>query len=201
MTKGKFIVIEGLDLVGKSTLISKLKELEPNYVYTREPGGTDCKFAEEIRELILRADNIDPLTEAYLFAASRNEHSRKINEWVNEGKVVICDRFLYSSLYYQGCMKGLDRGPVRVINSFIDYPKPDMVYYLTICENERKIRMSKRKELNSLDIQSFKQDYKKANGDFIGGIRWMKVPYKILDVSNRNTKVLAKEILKEINKI
>ena len=108
MKKGKFIVICGVEGSGKGTQINLIKEHfkgNDNIVFTREPGGTD--IAEKIRDIILN-ENIDPLTEAYLFAAARREHIiNKIKPSLEEGKTIICDRFVYSSLVYQGLGRNL----------------------------------------------------------------------------------------------
>ena len=100
MGKGKFIVIEGGDKSGKSTQIDLLQKhfqsKNIDFVLTREPGGKDSKIAEKIRDIILDKDNIemDKRTELLLFLASRAQHvAEVINPALEEGKVVLCDRF------------------------------------------------------------------------------------------------------------
>ncbi len=114
--KGKFIVLEGSDGSGKSTLAGKLKDYYDQrgakVLLTREPGGTD--LGEEIRDMILRkqGDEMDPRTEALLYAASRAEHVfKKIKPAVEEGYIVLCERYILSSLAYQGY--GRRAGPPR----------------------------------------------------------------------------------------
>jgi dTMP kinase len=121
--KGLFITIEGNDGSGKSTVIASLKkELEKLNVpvcYTREPGGSP--IAEKIRELILDKANVgmDDRTEALLYAASRREHITKtIIPALNEGKIILCDRFLDSSLAYQGYARELGVENVLNMNQF-----------------------------------------------------------------------------------
>lgn len=116
--KGIFITFEGGEGVGKST-VSKLVEkkllsLKKEVFLTREPGGTGLEFSEEIREIIMKYKDIDPITELLLFNASRREHLvKKIIPNLNEGKIVISDRFSDSTFVYQGKVKGVN------IDSFI----------------------------------------------------------------------------------
>ena len=121
--KGLFITFEGNDGSGKSSALQTVKQelLEMGYdvVYTREPGGS--YIAEKIRELILDNDNMgmDPKTEALLYAASRREHITKtIIPALNEGKIILCDRFLDSSLAYQGYARELGVENVLNMNQF-----------------------------------------------------------------------------------
>ena len=132
--KGKFIVLEGLDLTGKSSTINEIKNLLDNdetIVFTREPGGLEDSLNENIRELVLNNSNdADPLAEAYLFASCRANHTRKIKELIEAGKTVICDRYLYSSLFYQGVIKGLTTKTVFDINKeAIRSLYPDRIIY------------------------------------------------------------------------
>ena len=110
---GLFIALEGPDGSGKSTITRLLgeyfKEKDMDYLVTREPGGT--MIGEEIRRLILDTENTEmgPETEALLYAASRGQHvHEKIRPALKEGKIVLCDRFILSSLAYQGVGRGLD---------------------------------------------------------------------------------------------
>ena len=102
----KFIVVEGSEGVGKSTQIKTIKlfleEHKIEYILTREPGGTS--FGESIRSIILDQNNdTDNLTDSLLFYASRYENYNKIIlPALESGKTVICDRFHYSTLVYQG---------------------------------------------------------------------------------------------------
>ena len=83
---GKFIIAEGMDFAGKTLALSKLKELygsDDNVVFTREPGGLNNTVAEDIRELIFK-NSMDPVTEAYLFASSRAEHTKKIKDLLDQ---------------------------------------------------------------------------------------------------------------------
>ena len=121
MSKGLFISIEGGEGSGKSTVIQRLKEeLEKRgeqVLVTREPGGIDV--AERIRNILVHQE-MDALTEAMLFASSRNETIKQvIQPALDEGKIVLCDRFLDSSLVYQGYVKGLGIEKVYEINQLV----------------------------------------------------------------------------------
>ena len=136
LKKGIFIVLEGGDGTGKSTQAKLIAEyLENNgfssVVLTREPGGVDT--AEKIRDIILNED-IDPITEALLFASARREHLvKKVIPALNEGKIVICDRFLYSSLAYQGHARGLGIETVYNINTLaVEDCFPDLTIMLDL---------------------------------------------------------------------
>jgi len=120
---GLFITFEGPDGAGKSTQIRLLAEWLRNrgheVVVTREPGG--CKIAEEIRELILdiRHEEMTPVTEALLYAAARAQHVEEvILPALREGRTVICDRFIDSSLAYQGSGRGLGMEMVEGMNRY-----------------------------------------------------------------------------------
>ena len=121
--KGLFITFEGNDGSGKSSALQTVKQelLELGYdvIYTREPGGSP--IAEKIREVILDKENVgmDPKTEALLYAASRREHIVKtILPALEAGKVILCDRFLDSSLAYQGYSRDLGLENVLDMNQF-----------------------------------------------------------------------------------
>ena len=122
MSRGFFITFEGGDGSGKSTQIGILRDrlMEAGYdvILTREPGGT--QISEKIRELILDPANseMDDMTEAMLYAAARAQLVRQlIKPALTEGKVVICDRFVDSSIAYQGFGRGLGDA-VGVINTY-----------------------------------------------------------------------------------
>lgn len=169
MKKGKFIVICGLEGSGKGTQINLIKEHfkgNNNVIFTREPGGTN--IAEKIRDIILNED-IDPLTEAYLFAAARREHIiKKIKPSLEEGKTIICDRFVYSSLVYQGLGRNLginfiDRLNKPVIEGFY----PDKIIYLDLEPEIGLERIKKNnREINRLDNEKL-DFYKKCREGFL----------------------------------
>lgn len=121
--KGLFISFEGNDGSGKSTalksVIDRLKKDGYDVLYSREPGGSE--IAEKIRNIILDKENLamDDKTEALLYAASRREHLTKtLLPAINSGKIVLCDRYIDSSLAYQGYARGLGIEDVFNMNQF-----------------------------------------------------------------------------------
>ncbi len=140
------MTIEGLDFSGKSTLVRALKDsLEgANAHFTREPGGTPV--AERIREILLDPEaEMDPWTEAYLYAAARADHARaKIRPRLESGGDVVCERYLDSSLAYQGVGRGLGLEAVRHLNSFaVEAAMPDRTFYLRLDPGERERRAAR----------------------------------------------------------
>ncbi len=135
---GKFITLEGPDGSGKSTIIKLIsdymREKGIDFIVTREPGGT--LIGEEIRDIILDNKNINmgSETEALLYAAARSQHiHEKIIPALNDGKNVICDRFLLSSLAYQGVGRNLGIEPVKMINDFgLRGIYPDLILFFHI---------------------------------------------------------------------
>lgn len=160
MNKGYFIVLEGPDGSGKSSVsdivCEKLKEKGYEVVHTREPGGIE--IAEEIRNIILDPKNtsMDAKTEALLYAASRRQHLvEKVVPAKSQGKIVICERFVYSSLAYQGYGRGLGFDEILKINDFaIGSDYPDMTIYLDINEEVGLKRIESRTFKDRLDKES-----------------------------------------------
>mgnify|MGYP002280921669 FL=1 len=118
---GKFITFEGPEGSGKTSVIEGIKQYfddnNIDYITTREPGG--IRIAEEIRDIILNKDNVemDAHSEALLFAAARGQHlAEVVIPALKQGKVVLCDRFIDSSLAYQGHARGLGIDEVFAIN-------------------------------------------------------------------------------------
>ena len=138
MRKGKFITFEGPDGSGKTTIskyiAEELEKMGYDVIYSREPGGID--IAEQIRDVVLNPKNtaMDPKTEALLYAASRRQHFvEKIKPALLAGKIVICDRFVESSLAYQGCGRGLGIDEIYRINEFaIEGWLPDATIFLDV---------------------------------------------------------------------
>ena len=159
MAKGKFIVFEGGEGSGKSTMIEKtfkwLNDNNINCIKTREPGG--IKISEKIREVILDNDNVemDSRTEALLYAAARRQHLvEKVIPALNDGIVVLCDRFIDSSLVYQGHARGIGIDEIMKINEFaIDGYMPDLSIFFDIEPNLglERILMDNNREVNRLD--------------------------------------------------
>ena len=158
--KGFFIVFEGPDGCGKTTIAdmvcNELLNKGFEVVHTREPGGIE--IAEQIRKIILDPANtaMDPRTEALLYAASRRQHLvEKVIPAMEEGKVVICERFLDSSLAYQGHARGLGFDSILKINEFaIDGTYPDLTIYLDVSEEVGLQRVNSRNYKDRLDSES-----------------------------------------------
>ncbi len=168
--KGLFITIEGNDGSGKSTVITSLKEqlakLNVEVCYTREPGGS--YVAEKIREVILDNDNIamDDKTEALLYAASRRQHLKEtVFPALEAGKLVICDRFIDSSLTYQGIARGLGVDEVYNMNMFATEGfMPHLTIYLLVDPKIGLERKSHQKELDRLEHEKLEFHQKVYNG-------------------------------------
>lgn len=170
-SKGIFITFEGPDGSGKTTISQQVYEkLQTKFfnsdkiIYTREPGGTD--IAEKIRDIIVNYD-IDPRTEALLFAASRSEHIwKKIMKAKNERKIILCDRFVHSSLVYQGIVKGLGIKKIYKINEFaMGQIRPDYIFYFDAMPKTCLERLNQRKRYKDrMDFQSEDEIRKTING-------------------------------------
>lgn len=136
--KGYWISFEGGEGSGKTTLLEMLRqELERrghDVIVTREPGGV--RIAEQIREIILRLDNtaMDPITEALLFAASRRQHLvEKVLPALERGQVVLMDRYVDSSIAYQGYARELGMTQIRQLNEFaIQGALPDITFWIDL---------------------------------------------------------------------
>ena len=161
MKKGMFITFEGPDGSGKTTVSAAVCErlLKEGYMvrYTREPGGSN--IAEQIRNIILDPKNtdMDARTEALLYAASRRQHLMdKILPALEEGTTIISDRFIDSSLAYQGCGREIGIDEVYAINQFaIEGHMPDKTIFLNIDAQTGLNRINaNRSYLDRLDQES-----------------------------------------------
>ncbi len=154
-----FITFEGGECSGKTTIIGEISklfdEMNIKYITTREPGG--IKIAEKIRSIILDIDNKEMTseTEALLYAASRMQHLKeKVIPMCEAGYVVLCDRFLDSSIAYQGCARGLGVDRVLSINSFaLDY-LPDLTIFIDVKPEVALKRLSLRDKTDRLDLET-----------------------------------------------
>lgn len=139
MTKGKFIVFEGIDGSGKTTQLKllgdQLQEQGLPVLYTREPGGT--RIGEAIRGILLNPAHSElvPRAEALLYAAARAQHvAQVVKPALASGTIVLCDRFLDSSLAYQGFGRGMDISLLESINEpAADGLVPDLTIILSFC--------------------------------------------------------------------
>ncbi|PTG04559.1 dTMP kinase [Staphylococcus chromogenes] len=153
-----FISIEGPEGSGKTTVLKAVVEqLSKDYdvIATREPGGV--KTAEAIRNILLEGDTMDARTEALLFAAARREHLvEKVLPALNKGTTVICDRFIDSSLAYQGFAREIGVNAIETINAFaIEGHYPDVTLYLDIPAEVGRARiLQNQREQNRLDKEN-----------------------------------------------
>ena len=160
---GLFITMEGLDGSGKTTQLEILKQnLEAkgfDVLLVREPGGS--KISEKIRNIILDIENKEMhyMTEALLYSASRAQLVHEvIMPSLKQGKIVLCDRFVDSSLVYQGVARGLGIDIIRKINNIAtEGLTPDVTFFLDI---EPKFALERKKQQKKLDrIESEKLDF------------------------------------------
>ncbi|WP_029072842.1 dTMP kinase [Kandleria vitulina] len=160
--RGLFITVEGGDGSGKTTaalrLIEKLKKEGYLVTYTREPGGV--AIAEQIRDVIVDVNNkeMDAKTEALLYAASRRQHLvEKVLPTLEKGGIVICDRFIDSSLVYQGIGRGLGVKEVYEMNLFAtENVLPDLTVFFDVKPEIalKRVMSDDEREVNRLDLES-----------------------------------------------
>lgn len=204
MEKGLLITFEGPDGSGKTTQIEMLKnyfkERGNEIVYTREPGGT--QISEKIRNIILDNSNSDmcSMCEALLYAASRAQLvSEVIKPALKQGKIVICDRFVHSSIVYQGIARGLGIERVRAINdAALDGLKADFIFMLNISYEEGLKRKAKQRELDRLENSG--DDFHKTV--FEGYVEISKKDNHIINIdAARDAEAIHRDIVKEIEAI
>ena len=156
-----FITLEGVEGSGKTTvargLTKILKDNGYDVLHTREPGGN--KIAESIRDIVLDKSNtdMDDRTESLLYAAARRQHLVDvIDPALKEKKIVICDRFVDSSIAYQGYARNIGPELIEDINDFaIDGKRPDLTFLIDVKPEVGLDRISKDKdrEINRLDLE------------------------------------------------
>ncbi|MFQ8601878.1 MAG: dTMP kinase [Anaerovoracaceae bacterium] len=203
MDKGCFISFEGMDGSGKSTQIEKLKIYLENkgfeVILTREPGGTS--IGEKLRDIILDSANTEmtALTETFLYAASRAQHIEEvIRPAVEAGKIVICDRFVDSSIAYQGYGRNL----LDIVKSINEHAvcgcMPDKTFFLNVSPDVSSHRMQgRKKDRIELEKESFHntvhRGYKTIAELF---------PDRIVEIdASEAIENIFDEIVKNVNKI
>lgn len=172
MVNGTLISFEGPEGAGKSSILEAilplLEEKGIPYITTREPGGVD--IAEKIRQVILDPDHtsMDAKTELLLYIASRRQHLvERVLPALAAGKVVLMDRFIDSSVAYQGYGRGLSVEDIEWLNQFAtDGLKPDLTLYfdLDVEEGLARIARNQEREVNRLDLEGLELHYKVRNG-------------------------------------
>ena len=203
-----FIVFEGIEGCGKSfqakKLYKKLKKSKIDTILTREPGGT--KSSELIRNLILKdyfikdsKEKFDKYTDTLLYLAARNEHVKnKIKPALLKKKVVICDRYIDSTIAYQVYGKKVDINFINNIHKkIIGKLKPNLVFILKVSAKSSKLRLKKRRSKNRYDNFA-KSFYTKAQKSFLK-IANNKKNYFILN-SSSNDDNLEKDIFNIVKK-
>ena len=199
----KFIVVEGSEGVGKSSQIKIIERYLINnkidYILTREPGGTS--FGESIRDIILNDDNnTEELTDSLLFYASRYENYKKIIlPALDAGKTVVCDRYHYSTLVYQGIVG--NNSSVKAIHEIFDaiYSKMiDHIIYLYTTPKESFKRISKRSVTDKFESRglSYLEDLSNAYELVFNGMK------NITKIDTSADKDITKDnLIKSLDKI
>ena len=199
---GLFITLEGTDGSGKTTQINRLKEYfsEKGYrvVCTREPGGTP--IGEKIREIIIDKNNSEManITEALLYAAARAQLVNEVIEPVlKDGGVVISDRFLDSSLVYQGFARGMGENFIKNINrAGVNSLEPDITFLFKLKPEDSIARKSKQAELDRLEAEKANFHQRVFDG-YISLARRNKERIKIIDALKTEEDIHS-EILNHI---
>ncbi|MGV3010183.1 dTMP kinase [Streptococcus thoraltensis] len=173
MTNGFLISFEGPDGAGKTTVleqvIPRLQELfHQDIIATREPGGVD--IAEKIRDIILDVNHtaMDAKTELLLYIAARRQHLvEKILPNLENDAIVLVDRFIDSSVAYQGYGRGLEVADITWLNAYAtDHRQPDLTVYLDVTSELGLERISKsvNREVNRLDLEKLEMHQKVRQG-------------------------------------
>ncbi|KJL02719.1 MULTISPECIES: dTMP kinase [Priestia] len=204
---GTFITFEGPEGAGKTTIIHMVQQklIQDGYtiVLTREPGG--IRIAEQIREIILNPSNteMDARTEALLYAAARRQHLvEKVIPELNKGNIVLCDRFIDSSLAYQGNARGIGVEDIFAINQFaIEQTMPQATLYFDIDPEVglERINKGRKDEINRLDLESLDFHYKVRDG-YLSLLSEFPERIRRIDANQSVEKVCA-EAYKQIQSI
>ncbi|MDY0344965.1 MAG: dTMP kinase [Bacilli bacterium] len=193
-----FITFEGPEGSGKTSVANEIVRIliSKGYdvLYTREPGGTP--IAEEIRNIILDKKNtaLDARAEALLYAASRRQHLvEKVWPALNEGKIVISDRFLDSSLAYQGAGRNIGVDNVLNINLFATegtYPDLTLLFDITPEKGLERIAINKKREVNRLDLEAL-DFHRQVREAFLELAKKYQDRYVIIDASKTLPEVVG----------
>lgn len=203
---GKFIVFEGIDGSGKTTQLSLLGEdlADRGYpvVLTREPGGT--RVGESIREILLdpRYNELAPWSEALLYAAARAQHvAQIIAPALRSGSIVLCDRFLDSSLAYQGYGRGLDLNMLEQINQpALAGVAPDLTLLLDFSIDEGIDRLSRSgRKADRIELEK-SEFYRKVREGYLVMAGNDPDRHRVIDASRPSDQV-QREILRAVEEI
>ena len=205
-----FIVFEGIEGSGKSYQIKKLynnlKKKGLKILKTREPGGT--KGAERIRKLILKdyfgknkSEEFDKYTDTLLYLAARNEHiKKKIEPALKKKIIVLCDRFVDSTLAYQVSGKIVKPGFIENIHNEILPFKPNLTFVLKVKIRKALKRLQKRRKKNRYDKFS-KSFYIKAQKAFLKIAKKNKKKYYVIDNTTDSMHIETKILEIVLNKL
>ena len=206
MKNGYFITFEGGEACGKSTQVKKLKEYistlknKDDFLFVREPGGTP--LTDEIRRLLLNYEEDKPLpmTELLLFCATRVENiEKRVKPAIQQGKVVIADRFYDSTIAYQGMARGIMSAQdiLMLTKKIIGPLKPDLTFYLKISPSEAFKRKAKMGEMDRIEKEGIDFHKKVAEGyNFISNIE--KERFYCLDAT-KEPDIIFNEIITVLN--
>jgi dTMP kinase len=194
--KGRFITIEGVEGVGKSTNISYIERFlearDIEFVSTREPGGT--ALAERIRDVLLdkAESSMDPMTELLLMFAARKQHTEElIKPALKRGEWVICDRYTDSSYAYQGGGRGLDSKIISKVEKLtLGSFKPDLTIVLDLPVKKGLARAGNRGELDRFELESEKF-FKRVRATFLARAKTHK-RYHVINASRSLSAVQGK---------
>ncbi|MDG1833867.1 MAG: dTMP kinase [Pseudomonadales bacterium] len=194
--KGRFITIEGVEGVGKSTNISYIERFlearDIKFVSTREPGGT--VLAERIRDVLLdkAESSMDPVTELLLMFAARKQHTEElIKPALERGEWVICDRYTDSSYAYQGGGRGLDSKIISKVEKLtLGSFKPDLTIVLDLPVKKGLARAGNRGELDRFELESEKF-FKRVRATFLARAKTHK-RYHVINASRSLSAVQGK---------
>jgi dTMP kinase len=204
MIKGKFITLEGGEGAGKTKVSETAKQFLESQglevVLTREPGGSD--IAEQIRTVILNVNNtaMDARTEALLYAAARRQHLvEKVLPALHRGAYVLCDRFIDSSVVYQGYVRGLGAEEIYNLNLFAtDGLKPDLTLWLDVDPEIglHRVYANEGREVNRLDLEGF-EFHKSVRASYLD---WsLKNLERIVPIdANQSLEIVTNQIIGEL---
>ena len=202
MTQGRLITIEGPDGSGKTTLLENLapavaQNFGVEVMTSREPGGV--RIAEQIRELILEINytNMDKKTELLLYMAARRQHLvEKVLPALAEGKWVLLDRFIDSSVAYQGGGRGIDLSSIQWLNDFAtDALSPDLTLLLDIPSDQglARVMSGQGREINRLDLEAVDM-HQKVRQTYLSLAEQVPGRIKVVDAQKTPQEILAESL-------
>ena len=202
MKKGRFIVFEGIDGAGKTTqielLAKRLSDIGENLSITAEP--TDNESGRALRRALSGKESHSECEMAVMFVFDRIGHNAQIEEFLAQGKTVICDRYYYSTLAYQG--KSTDYAWVRAMNiGCPDIRRPDACIYLDLTPEESLARISKGRE--AVEIYENLEKLTEVRDSFFSVIEDLRTEGEKIFVvkANRSIEEISDEIFDIVSKI